>query len=191
MNKKIFTLCFVFANLFVINAQELNFELISSNVFEVIVPKKENPQIVFEKELPFDKLPYQFRIDEYFSIGSAFRVAENRFLSAAHVFGAENDTFFADFKIRDRNGTIFNIKDVYKYSNDKDLILFSIEESEKFTQTFDQKPFLELSDEFIPASKVYTVGNAFGEGIVIRDGLLTSMTPEAKNGRWKWLRFSA
>ena len=38
---------------------------------------------------------------------------------------------------------------------------------------------------------MFAVGNALGEGIVIRDGLLTSLTPEAQDGRWKWLRFSA
>jgi hypothetical protein len=38
---------------------------------------------------------------------------------------------------------------------------------------------------------VFAVGNALGEGVVIRDGLLTSLTPEAKDGKWKWLRFSA
>ena len=35
------------------------------------------------------------------------------------------------------------------------------------------------------------MGNALGEGIVIRDGLFTSETPEAQDGRWKWIRFSA
>jgi hypothetical protein len=34
-------------------------------------------------------------------------------------------------------------------------------------------------------------GNALGEGIIIRDGLYTSDTPEEREGRWKWIRFSA
>jgi len=38
---------------------------------------------------------------------------------------------------------------------------------------------------------VYAVGNALGTGIVIRDGLYTSQTPEEENGRWQWMRFSA
>src|SRR5205823_2232592 len=38
---------------------------------------------------------------------------------------------------------------------------------------------------------VMAVGNALGEGIVIRDGLYTSQTPEVQDGRWQWLRFSA
>jgi hypothetical protein len=38
---------------------------------------------------------------------------------------------------------------------------------------------------------VLAVGNALGDGIVIRDGLFTSETAEAQDGRWKWIRFSA
>jgi serine protease Do len=38
---------------------------------------------------------------------------------------------------------------------------------------------------------VFAVGNALGQGIVIRDGVYTSDTPEEMNGEWKWLRFSA
>jgi len=35
------------------------------------------------------------------------------------------------------------------------------------------------------------VGNALGQGVVFRDGLYTSDTPEEEEGQWKWLRFSA
>jgi serine protease Do len=38
---------------------------------------------------------------------------------------------------------------------------------------------------------VYAVGNALGTGVVVRDGLYTSTTPEDRDGRWNWLRFSA
>jgi serine protease Do len=38
---------------------------------------------------------------------------------------------------------------------------------------------------------VMAVGNALGEGIVIRDGLYTSATDEEQDGQWKWIRFSA
>jgi S1-C subfamily serine protease len=38
---------------------------------------------------------------------------------------------------------------------------------------------------------VYAVGNALGTGVVIRDGLYTSDTPEQQDGAWKWMRFSA
>ena len=38
---------------------------------------------------------------------------------------------------------------------------------------------------------VFAVGNALGDGVVARDGLYTSDTPEELDGRWQWLRFSA
>jgi serine protease Do len=38
---------------------------------------------------------------------------------------------------------------------------------------------------------VFAVGNALGEGVVIRDGVFTSETPEEEEGEWKWMRFSA
>ncbi len=38
---------------------------------------------------------------------------------------------------------------------------------------------------------MFAVGNALGEGVVIRGGAYTSDTPEEFNGEWKWLRFSA
>lgn len=191
MNKKFFLTLLCILNVFALNSLDLNFNLISNNVFEVVIPKIENENIIYEKELPFEKLPYQFRNDKYFSVGSAFRIDKNRFLSAAHVFTAENDTFFTDIRIRDRSGTTYKIDYVYKYSNNKDFIMFSVVEDEIFVSNLENEEYLELSDEFEPATKVYTVGNAFGEGIVIRDGLLTSKTPEAKKGLWDWYRFSA
>jgi predicted RNase H-like HicB family nuclease len=35
------------------------------------------------------------------------------------------------------------------------------------------------------------VGNALAQGIIIRDGLYTSTTPEEEAGEWQWMRFSA
>jgi serine protease Do len=40
-------------------------------------------------------------------------------------------------------------------------------------------------------STVFAVGDALGDGVVARDGLYTSDTPEDQDGSWKWLRFSA
>src|SRR5262249_48402618 len=54
----------------------------------------------------------------------------------------------------------------------------------------DVKPFHTSATPAIDDT-VFAVGNALGDGVVIRDGLLTSLTPEAQDGRWKWLRFSA
>ena len=38
---------------------------------------------------------------------------------------------------------------------------------------------------------MFAVGNALGEGVVIRDGVYTSDSPEEQDGKWNWLRFTA
>src|SRR5690606_36486874 len=50
---------------------------------------------------------------------------------------------------------------------------------------------LELNTGAAAGQTVYSVGNAYGTGVVLRDGLYTSDTPEQQDGRWNWMRFSA
>ena len=71
-----------------------------------------------------------------------------------------------------------------KYSNHEDFVVFTVSGAPAVTP-------LATNTAAALDDPVFAVGNALGEGIVIRDGLLTSLTPEAQDGRWKWLRFSA
>jgi serine protease Do len=50
---------------------------------------------------------------------------------------------------------------------------------------------LPTNAQFRIDTPVISVGNALGQGIVARDGTLTSETPEEQDGAWQWLRFSA
>jgi serine protease Do len=89
-----------------------------------------------------------------------------------------------DFFIRDINGTVYAIDKVLKYSDRRDFVVFSVKDRPA-------GEFLPLNTDPEMNGKVYAVGNALGEGIVIRDGLYTSNTPEDLNAEWKWMRFSA
>jgi len=73
---------------------------------------------------------------------------------------------------------------VLKYSSRRDFAVFSI--SNRIARRVLQPNTHPRLNE-----KVYTVGNALGQGIVIRDGLFTSSTAEERDGAWKWIRFSA
>ena len=66
--------------------------LVSESVFEVIIEKPKEGNLKYEEELPFDLLPYHIRNDKYKSIGTAFAVGSNLFLSAAHVFSLDDRT---------------------------------------------------------------------------------------------------
>src|SRR3546814_7383335 len=76
------------------------------------------------------------------------------------------------------------IDKIVKFSMQQDFVVF----------TLAQQPgavVLELDTDAAAGQIVYSVGNAYGTGVVLRDGLYTSDTPEQQDGRWNWLRFSA
>src|SRR6185437_2484440 len=77
------------------------------------------------------------------------------------------------------------IDKVLKYSDSRDFAEFSLVHEPPGVKPLPVGPVPTLNDA------VFAVGNALGEGIVVRDGLYTSETPEEVNGDWKWLRFSA
>jgi serine protease Do len=159
-------------------------EAISDEVMEVVVPKPTNDSLQYEKPLSFDYLPYTFRTDKYYSIGTAFAISPLEFLSAAHVMNIGEGSQFKEVFLRDKEGKVYSIDKILKYSLNRDFVVFSLRDMRA-------KRFLQVNMNPRLNQKVYAVGNALGQGIVIRDGLYTSSTPEDVDGEWKWIRFSA
>ncbi len=160
---------------------------VSQAVFEVVVLRPQVDSLEYERPLPIDRLPYLERTDKYMSIGTAFLLNDGKFYSAAHVFNLMEESQNTDYFIRDSEGNVHAIDTLYKFSRDRDFIVFSVKDfevdSSKGLEIVNQKPDIN--------SSVYTVGNAWGEGIVIRNGVFTSETFENIDGAWKWVRFSA
>jgi hypothetical protein len=162
-----------------------NIALLQMAVFEVVVPKQEDAGIRYDH--PFSNATQTFseRNDKYVSLGTAFAVGTDRFVSAAHVFGAHVYTLRHGFSLRDVAGNVYKIKDFTRYSNDRDLVEFNLETSPS------SKMFLKIRKEVALGDTIYSVGNALGEGISLRGGQVASFTPEDVDGRWKFIRFSA
>jgi len=159
-------------------------ELVNKATFEVVVPKPANDSLSYEKPLPLDLLPYTERKDKYYSIGTAFAIASDRFVSADHVMSLGTKSQYKEYFLRDKEGNVYAVDKIYKYSDRKDFVLFSLKGAKASS-------FLKVNTRPKLNETVYAVGNALGEGIVIRDGLYTSDTPEEEDGEWKWMRFSA
>jgi serine protease Do len=159
-------------------------DAISDAVYEVVVPKPVSDSMQYEKPLPMDLLPYSVRTDKYYSVGTAFAISPSEFVSAAHVMNLGSASQFKEIFLRDRRGDVYPVGKVLKYSKGKDFIVFSLRNAKA-------KGFLPTNKRPRVNQRVYAVGNALGEGIVIRDGLYTSDTPEEEAGEWKWIRFSA
>jgi len=158
---------------------------IDAATFEVVIPRSANDPLTYEKPLPLDLLPYQERTDKYFSIGTAFAIGHNRYVTAGHVFLAAVGDLTGPPALRDASGKVYAIDKVEKFSLQQDFVMFSLKEQPHGDAA------LETNAKPSMNSVVYAVGNALGTGVVIRDGLYTSDTPEDENGRWKWMRFSA
>jgi len=156
-----------------------------SGIFEVVTLKLKD-KTVYKDKFPTELIPFQSRNDKYHSLGTAFLIKDNTFVSAAHVFNIGNYSLLSDnYAVRDGKGNLFNITNVQKYSNYRDLIQFSVE-----GDTSEHHKF-ELAKDYEEGDVIYAAGNALGEGVIFRKGTLTSFTYEPINGKWKNIRFSA
>jgi serine protease Do len=158
---------------------------IQAATFEVVAAKPVNDPLTYEKPLPLELLPYQERSDKYFSIGTAFALGDNRYVTAAHVLQIGIGSLWGPPALRDASGHVYAIDKIEKYSLQQDFVVFSLAGQPANAAALEVNPKPALN------GVVYAVGNALGTGVVIRDGLYTSDTPEDQDGRWKWMRFSA
>ena len=152
--------------------------------FEVVLRKLDTDLLRYEKSLPLELVPYSIRSDHYWSIGTAFAIGPNTYVSAAHVLLATIGSQFGAPALRDGAGKAYPVDQILKFSAHEDFIVFTVSGAPAATP-------LATTPEHKIDDVVFAVGNALGEGVVVRDGLLTSETPEDQDGRWKWLRFSA
>jgi hypothetical protein len=158
--------------------------LIQATTFEVVAAKPEHDPLTYEKPLPLDLLPFQERNDAYYSIGTAFAIGNGRYATAAHVLMTGADSLWGLPALRDNGGQVYAIDKVVKFSLQRDFAVFTLKKQPGTSA-------LPVSTSAAPGQAVFSVGNAYGTGVVIRDGLYTSDTPEQQDGRWKWMRFSA
>lgn len=158
---------------------------IQAATFEVVAAKPVNDPLSYEKPLPLDLLPFQERNDKYYSIGTAFALGHNRYVTAGHVLLIGNRSLWGQPALRDASGHVYAIDKIEKFSAQQDFVVFTLAEEPAKAAALEVNPTPTLN------SVVYAVGNALGTGVVIRDGLYTSDTPEEQDGRWKWMRFSA
>ena len=159
---------------------------INGAVFEVVVLKPEEGKLEYEKKLPMERIPFAIRNDKYIPIGTAFLMDDGKFYSAAHVFNLYEESFYNDYYLRSVSGDVYKVGAVLSYSVERDFIIF---EAENYKHVKGEG--LSVLNEFNLNTPTFSVGNALGEGIIIRNGLLTSQTFEDRKGEWKWLRFSA
>ncbi|MET0936941.1 MAG: serine protease, partial [Luteibacter sp.] len=83
--------------------------VVKGATFEVVLPKLDDAAARYEKPLPLEKLPFQYRNDKYNSIGTAFAIGKNRFVTAFHVVRDGIGGRTGAPLLRDSNGKVFAI----------------------------------------------------------------------------------
>ncbi|MDR0315725.1 MAG: serine protease [Treponema sp.] len=161
------------------------FNLTQTAVFEVVQEKPVVDSVVYEKELDWSRIPFAVRNDKYYSIGTAFAISKTELITAFHVINLGFESrMLNQYYIRNKDGEVFEVDQVVGGSNEKDFLIFTVK-----GKTFDS--YFEFNQSFREGQQVFSVGNALGEGIVIRSGLILGTVPEEDSGRWNLLKTSA
>src|SRR5215469_12446288 len=132
--------------------------------FEIVIRKPTADSVTYEKPLPLELIPYNERTDAYWPVGTAFAIGPNLFVTAAHVMVLGVGSQFGVPGIRDGNGNVYPVDRVLKFALHEDLVVFTVSRPPAV------RPFQTSAIPAIDAT-VFAVGNALGEGVVIRDGL--------------------
>lgn len=158
---------------------------IYNSCFEVVIKKPHSDSLEYERELPVEMLSYTERSNQYYSIGTAFAVSPTEMLTAYHVMSLDAwSGLFASTYIRNREGEVFPIKEILQYDNRRDFVRFQVDEG-IITE------WLKLEKDFSLNEVVYSAGNAYGEGIIIRKGDLIGTVYEPVNGEWVDIKSSS
>ncbi len=166
--------------------------MINKNCFEVVVRKPVKDSMVYDKELNWDLVDYRIRNDDYYGVGTAFAISETELVTAAHVLGVNQDSLvyterLIRQKFRNEKGQmeekVWEIESVKAFASNRDYVVFTAK-GLVLDSWFPKAAKLEFN------KKIYTAGNAYGEGIVIRDGVLLDTIPESENGEWEFLKSS-
>jgi hypothetical protein len=116
---------------------------------------------------------------------TGFLVGPNIVLTAGHcLLGRLVIDINNDFYLKTSDGKKHFIKQVLGFDIKRDFLFLKMEGMESYGH-------LNFADSFRIQQKVYTVGNVHGEGIAIRDGIISSETSDQDDPSVKFIRYSA
>ncbi len=116
---------------------------------------------------------------------TGFLVGPNIVLTAAHcLFGTMVIDIHNDFYLKTSDEKKHKIKAVLGFDIKKDYLFLRAEGMESYGH-------LKFAENYKIEQKIYTVGNVHGEGIAIRDGIISSKSSDPDEPDVKFIRYSA
>jgi len=112
-------------------------------------------------------------------------VAPNIIMTAAHcLFGSMVVDMNNEFVAKTNDGKSHPIKKILGFDIKRDFLFLEAEGMKDYGH-------LKFAKNYKVGQSVYTVGNVHGEGIAIRDGILTSVTPDQNDPEIQFIRYNA
>jgi serine protease Do len=159
-------------------------EVINAACFEVVVPRVESDSLTYERQLPWELIPYNVRSDKYLPLGTAFAIAPDRFLTAAHVLSLMDDSrLYSELSLRDKQGRVYPISALEIFHVRKDFVIFTC-------AGLKAARHLTMRPSFAVNEAVYAVGNIYGQGLVAVPSSILGTLPESENGLWQYIKSS-
>ncbi len=116
---------------------------------------------------------------------TGFAVAKNVILTAQHcVVNPPGFEVLKDFVLKTSDGREVKASKILAMNYLQDYLFLEVE-------GLDNSRSFEFAESFEIGEKVYTIGNVSGEGLAIRDGIISGETEDANNPKIKHIRFSA
>lgn len=116
---------------------------------------------------------------------TGFLVAPNVVLTASHcLWGNDYLDLQKDFELRAFDGKKFKPVRVLGFDSVRDYLFLEMAGMESYGH-------LDFADSYKIGQTVYTLGNAHGQGIAIREGIMANETEDVNDPSIKYIRFSA
>ncbi|MBY0386344.1 serine protease, partial [bacterium] len=116
---------------------------------------------------------------------TGFLVAPNVVLTASHcLWGSDLLDLQDSFELRMHDGKKFKPLQVLGFDPVRDFLFLQLAGAEEYGH-------LEFADDYKIGQTVYTLGNAHGQGIAIREGIMANETQDLNDPSIKYIRYSA
>ncbi len=107
--------------------------------------KPDKDPATYEKPLPLDLLPFRERNDAYQSIGTAFSLGHNTYVTAAHVLVLGIDGQYGAPELRGSDGSVYAIDRILRFSVHEDFVVFSPDALKASRSVFQDSPGRNLA----------------------------------------------
>ncbi len=116
---------------------------------------------------------------------TGFLVEKNILLTAHHCISPPPGlSIEKDFILKAYDNREITPKRILGFDFTKDYVFLEVD-------GFNDNPFLQFTDHIEIGQKVFTIGNVAGEGLAIREGIISGETEDANDPSVKYVRFSA